>query len=148
MKRPLWQPSAERIKNSNLSSLMAQLKEKKGLEFASYDELYKWSVEERADFWESVWEYGGIIASKGYDEVMVDGDKMPGAQWFTGARLNFAENLLRSETTAKLWSLKAKPRKLSASATRNYTIKLPVWRRLCVKPGSSAVTGSPVLFPT
>ncbi len=95
MKRPLWQPSAERIKNSNLSSLMAQLKEKRGLEFASYDELYKWSVEERAAFWESVWEYGGIIASQGYDKVMVDGDKMPGAQWFTGARLNFAENLLR-----------------------------------------------------
>ncbi len=95
MKTPLWQPSAERIKNSNLSSLMAQLKEKKGLEFATYDELHKWSVDERADFWESVWEYGGIISSKGYDEVMVDGDKMPGAKWFTGARLNFAENLLR-----------------------------------------------------
>ncbi len=95
MKTPLWQPSAERIKNSNLSALMAQLKEKKGLEFATYDELHKWSVDERADFWESVWEYGGIISSKGYDEVMVDGDKMPGAKWFTGARLNFAENLLR-----------------------------------------------------
>ena len=95
MKTPLWQPSAERIKNSNLSALMAQLKEKKGLEFANYDELHKWSVDERADFWESVWEYGGIISSKDYDEVMVDGDKMPGAKWFTGARLNFAENLLR-----------------------------------------------------
>ncbi|MBN2808515.1 MAG: acetoacetate--CoA ligase [Deltaproteobacteria bacterium] len=95
MKTPLWQPSAERIKNSNLSCLMAQLKEKKGLAFTTYDELYKWSVEERADFWESVWEYGGIIASTTYDEVLVDGDKMPGAKWFTGARLNFAENLLR-----------------------------------------------------
>ncbi len=95
MKTPLWKPSTERIKNSNLSCLMAQLKEKKGLEFANYDELHKWSVDERADFWESVWEYGGIIASKGYDKVMVDGDKMPGAKWFTGARLNFAENLLR-----------------------------------------------------
>ena len=95
MKTPLWQPSAERIENSNLKCLMAQLKEKKGLEFATYDELHKWSVEERADFWESVWEYGSIIASTGYDEVMVDGDKMPGTKWFTGARLNFAENLLR-----------------------------------------------------
>ncbi|MBN2706565.1 MAG: acetoacetate--CoA ligase [Deltaproteobacteria bacterium] len=95
MKKPLWQPSAERIKNSNLTCLMAQLKEKKGLEFKSYDELYQWSVSDRAAFWESVWEYGGVIASRGYDEVMVDGDKMPGAKWFTGARLNFAENLLR-----------------------------------------------------
>ncbi len=95
MQKPLWQPSAERIKNSNLTDLMARLKEKKGLEFKTYDELFQWSVTERADFWESVWEYGGIIASKGYDEVLVDGDKMPGAKWFTGARLNFAENLLR-----------------------------------------------------
>ena len=95
MQTPLWQPSAERIKNSNLTDLMTRLKEQKGLEFKSYDELYDWSITERADFWESVWEYGGIIASKGYDEVMVDGDKMPGAKWFTGARLNFAENLLR-----------------------------------------------------
>ncbi|RLB72791.1 MAG: acetoacetate--CoA ligase, partial [Deltaproteobacteria bacterium] len=95
MQTPLWKPSAERIKNSNLTDLMTRLKEQKGLEFKSYDELYEWSVAERADFWESVWEYGGIIASKGYDEVLVDGDKMPGAKWFTGARLNFAENLLR-----------------------------------------------------
>ncbi len=95
MQTPLWKPSAERIKNSNLTDLMTRLKEQKGLEFKSYDELYEWSVAERADFWESVWEYGGIIASKGYDKVLVDGDKMPGAKWFTGARLNFAENLLR-----------------------------------------------------
>ncbi len=95
MKTPLWQPSAERIKNSNLSCLMTQLKEKKGLNFSTYDELYKWSVTERADFWESIWEYGGIIASTTYDKVLVDGDKMPGAKWFSGARLNFAENLLR-----------------------------------------------------
>jgi acetoacetyl-CoA synthetase len=95
MQTPLWKPSAERIKNSNLTDLMTRLKEQKGLDFKSYDELYEWSVAERADFWESVWEYGGIISSKGYDEVLVDGDKMPGAKWFTGARLNFAENLLR-----------------------------------------------------
>ena len=95
MQKPLWQPSAERIKNSNLTDLMTRLKEQKGLEFKSYEELYEWSIAERADFWESVWEYGGIIASKDCDEVLVDGDKMPGAKWFTGARLNFAENLLR-----------------------------------------------------
>ncbi|MBN2706298.1 MAG: acetoacetate--CoA ligase [Deltaproteobacteria bacterium] len=95
MKKPLWQPSAERIRNSNLSCLMAQLKEKKGLDFKSYDELYQWSIADRAAFWESVWEYGGIIASRGWDDILVDGDKMPGAKWFVGARLNFAENLLR-----------------------------------------------------
>ncbi len=95
MSTPLWRPSPERIKNSNLTDLMARLKEEKGLDFGSYDELYQWSTTEREAFWESVWEYGGIIFSQSYDEVLLDGDKMPGAKWFTGARLNFAENLLR-----------------------------------------------------
>ncbi|HDS15380.1 MAG TPA: acetoacetate--CoA ligase [Proteobacteria bacterium] len=113
MKKPLWQPSAERIKNANLTCLMAQLKEKKGLEFKSYDELYQWSVNDRVAFWESVWEYGGIIASRGYDEVMVDGDKMPGAKWFTGARFNFAENLLRFRDEREALVFKGEDQKAS-----------------------------------
>ncbi len=95
MKTALWKPSAERIANANLTRFMKYLGEQKGQSFSNYDDLYQWSVTERADFWESVWDFGGIIASRPYDEVLVDGDKMPGSKWFPGARLNFAENLLR-----------------------------------------------------
>ncbi|MEA3241255.1 MAG: acetoacetate--CoA ligase [Pseudomonadota bacterium] len=105
MKTALWKPSAERIANANLTRFMKYLNDQQGQSFANYDELYQWSISERADFWEGVWNFGGIIASKTYDEVLVDGDKMPGSRWFTGARLNFAENLLRyrDEQTAMVF---------------------------------------------
>ena len=105
MKTALWKPSTERIANANLTRFMKYLNDQQGQSFANYDELYQWSITERANFWESVWNFGGIIASKPYDNVLVDGDKMPGSKWFTGARLNFAENLLRyrDEQTAMVF---------------------------------------------
>ncbi|MBN2231970.1 MAG: acetoacetate--CoA ligase [Deltaproteobacteria bacterium] len=95
MKKPLWTPSAERIAGANLTRYRGYLKEKNGLDFTGYDDLYRWSVTETADFWESIWNYCGVTASKPFDRVLEDGDRMPGAKWFTGARLNFAQNLLR-----------------------------------------------------
>ena len=95
MKTPLWRPSAERIANANLTSLMAQLKKTGQADCRTYDELWNWSVENRAAFWETIWRETGIISSCDYSEILVDGNKMPGAKWFVGARLNFAENLLR-----------------------------------------------------
>jgi acetoacetyl-CoA synthetase len=66
-----------------------------GKEFKDYPELYEWSVQEIPDFWAAFWEFAGVKASRGYDRVVDDLGKMPGAKWFAGSRLNFAENLLR-----------------------------------------------------
>jgi acetoacetyl-CoA synthetase len=60
-----------------------------------YQELYEWSISSIPEFWAAMWEFAEIKASKGYDRVVDDPTKMPGAKWFEGARLNFAENLLR-----------------------------------------------------
>jgi len=57
--------------------------------------LYRWSVEHIPDFWAAMWKFGEIKASREYDTVVDDLSKFPGAKWFVGARLNFAENLLR-----------------------------------------------------
>ena len=65
------------------------------VELADYTELWSWSVENRAAFWEALWRFCDVRASKLWDDVLIDGDKMPGATWFPGARLNYAENLLR-----------------------------------------------------
>ena len=93
-KKPLWTPSQERIENSNLHSYMKYLQEEYNLSFDSYSELYNWSVQEIEKFWKSLWKYSGVIHSKIYDTIL-DERKMPGAKWFSGAELNFAENLLR-----------------------------------------------------
>ena len=62
---------------------------------ADYDSLYSWSIDQRAAFWQMVWEFTGIRASRRWHSVLENGDAMPGARWFPGSRLNFAENLLR-----------------------------------------------------
>jgi len=66
-----------------------------GVAFEDYGQFHRWSVDRAADFWASIWHYSDIIASEPWQEVLEDADRFPGARWFTGARLNFAENLLR-----------------------------------------------------
>ena len=63
--------------------------------FGDYPSLYQWSIDHISDFWESFWDFIKIDVSNGYDRVIDNPDKMPGARWFLGTRLNFAENLLR-----------------------------------------------------
>ncbi len=65
------------------------------MSLGSYPELYRWSIEKPTEFWSAMWDYAGIISSKKFERVVDDLSKFPGAKWFPGARLNFAENLLR-----------------------------------------------------
>lgn len=62
---------------------------------SDYDSLYQWSIQEPDAFWAAIWDYCGVVASRCYDSIVEQFDRMPGARWFPGARLNFAENLLR-----------------------------------------------------
>jgi acetoacetyl-CoA synthetase len=95
MRKPLWVPSEERIKRANVTRFISFVNEKHGLEIDSYGELYRWSIENLQAFWEAMWEFGEIKASRRYDVIVDDLSKFPGAKWFIGAKLNFAENLLR-----------------------------------------------------
>ena len=95
MGKLLWSPSEERVKNSNMYRFMTFVNEREGQAFTDYEQLYAWSVNQIPEFWAAVWDFVGIIASRHYDRVVDDIKKMPGAKWFPGARLNFAENLLR-----------------------------------------------------
>jgi len=108
---PLWTPSADRVKNSNMTRFIGFVNKKHGFTFAGYDELFRWSVKDIPAFWAAMWEFGGIIHSRGYDRVVEGLDRMPGARWFPGARLNFAENLLkyRDKRTALVFKGEASP---------------------------------------
>ena len=90
----LWTPSEESKNNSNMQYFINLMLEKYGLENDEFKTLHKWSVENPAEFWKEIWEYTDIKFSKTYDSIVDDAYKMPGAKWFEGARLNFAENLL------------------------------------------------------
>jgi acetoacetyl-CoA synthetase len=85
---PMWTPSPQRAANTELARFMARAGKQ------SYAELHRWSVQESAAFWSLVWDYCEVRGDKG-SRALLHGDRMPGAQWFPDARLNFAENLLR-----------------------------------------------------
>ena len=91
----LWKPSEDRIQKTNMYRFMNVVNEKYGKTFTEYAPLYEWSIENIAEFWNTFWDFSDIKVSAPYHQVVDDPDKMPGAKWFSGARLNFAENLLR-----------------------------------------------------
>ncbi|MBI2090498.1 MAG: acetoacetate--CoA ligase [Deltaproteobacteria bacterium] len=95
MKTPLWIPSEERKRDANITRFIRHVNEKWSLDIKTYPELYRWSVENISAFWATFWDHAGVRASRGYDLVVDDLNKFPGAKWFIGGRLNFAENLLR-----------------------------------------------------
>ncbi|MEW5250543.1 acetoacetate--CoA ligase [Microbulbifer discodermiae] len=92
--QPLWQPSPSAIAASQMDRFRHWVNQHWELDLADYDALYRWSVESRGEFWKSLWDFTGVIASERGDNVLGE-DRMPGAEWFPQARLNFAENLLR-----------------------------------------------------
>jgi acetoacetyl-CoA synthetase len=90
---PLWVPSEEVIAGARMSDFMAWVEDRHGCSFEGYAELWEWSVGEIERFWADVWDYCGVRASVPYERVLAQAE-MPGARWFEGARLNYAENML------------------------------------------------------
>jgi len=88
----LWEPSDELKQNSNISRYMRWLESERNLSFSSYNELWEWSVTDLEGFWGSVWDYCGVVSSKPYDKVLARRE-MPGAEWFSGTELNYAEHV-------------------------------------------------------
>ena len=95
MQSIMWQPTEEQINNSQMMAYIQFVNQKFQISLKNYSQLYDWSVERAEDFWGSFWEYSKIIYNSPYSNVVDDITKMPGAKWFEGATLNFAENLLR-----------------------------------------------------
>ena len=95
MTSPLWQPDTARIEGSNMSAFIRYVEATHGFALGGYEELYHWSVNQSEDFWNTFWDFAGVLASRRGGTVLEDPTRMPGARWFPESRLNFAENLLR-----------------------------------------------------
>ncbi|WP_086724773.1 acetoacetate--CoA ligase [Streptomyces carpinensis] len=93
----LWSPSRSTSENSNVAGFMRWLSEARGLSFSGYAQLWRWSTTDVPAFWSAVWEFYGLDSVSGYEEVLAD-PSMPGASWFPGARLNFAEQCFARAT--------------------------------------------------
>jgi acetoacetyl-CoA synthetase len=90
---PLWEPSPDQEGQVEMATFMRWAGARRGAGLTDYDELWRWSVAELEDFWAAIWEYFGVRASRPYEQVL-SSHAMPGAHWFAGAELNYAENML------------------------------------------------------
>lgn len=152
MKGPLWEPTEQRRRQANLTRFMAQVNGRYNLSLRSYPELWEWSVARIPDFWAAMWEFAEIRASRGYTHVVDDLTAFPGTTWFPGARLNFAENLLRDADTRPALVFRGETYK---SATMTYAELYDAVARLAtalremdVQPGDRIVAYMPNLIET
>jgi acetoacetyl-CoA synthetase len=99
--QPIWSPGPERRNASRMAAFLAVAAAEAEPRIDDYDALHRWSVERPEQFWPLLWRFADVVASRGWDSVLDDPDAMPGARWFSGARLNFAENLLRPGRRAR-----------------------------------------------
>ncbi len=97
---PLWEAGEDVKRAANITRYMQWLKREKSLNFQTRDDLWQWSVDHLEDFWASLWEYFHIQASSPYSAVLLE-RKMPGAKWFSGATLNYAEHVFRNATSSR-----------------------------------------------
>jgi acetoacetyl-CoA synthase len=152
MGKLLWYPSEEYIKQANVTRFIGFVNERYDLKIDSYGELYDWSIEKIPDFWASMWEFGEIIASREYDEAVDDLRKFPGAEWFSGARLNFSENLLRYRDDRIAFIFKGetfKSIKMTYSELYNSVARLAKsLREIGVAPGDRVAAYMPNLIET
>jgi acetoacetyl-CoA synthetase len=91
----LWTPNDDYKNHSNMAEFLSRIFDKYHLADKEYQTIHNWSIKNIPEFWSEIWDYCEIKYSKNYDQILDDPGKMPGAKWFTGASLNFAENLLR-----------------------------------------------------
>jgi acetoacetyl-CoA synthetase len=93
----LWKPDQKLLDEANMTRFMAEVNRLHGRSFSDYDTLYQWSIDDKENFWTTLWDFCEVIGDKG-ERVLIDGDDIEKAQWFPDATLNFAENLLRKKS--------------------------------------------------
>ncbi|MGA0925318.1 MAG: acetyl-coenzyme A synthetase N-terminal domain-containing protein, partial [Lutimaribacter sp.] len=89
----VWTPSPEFAAASNMAQFMRWLAQQ-GKDFSDYDALWQWSITDLSGFWQAVWDYHGLTSPTPYTQVIGSPD-MPGAKWFEGASLNYADQVMR-----------------------------------------------------
>ena len=148
----LWTPSRERVNQSNMVAFIQFVNKKYGVKLESYRELHKWSVQAIPDFWAAMWEYAGIRSSRRYDQVVDDLAKFPGVRWFVGARLNFAENLLRHRNDRPafvFWGENRKTDRVTYGELYDRVARLAVsLREMGIRPGDRVCAYMPNIIET
>jgi len=143
----LWTPGPARVEHANITAFSRWLERECRLAFGHYMELWRWSVGDLESFWGALWDYLEVEASSSYSRVL-GRRAMPGAEWFPGARLNYAQNVLRRERPGGIALLHAGESRPLAAVTwpelaRDVRILATQLRALGVQPGDRVVAWMP-----
>jgi acetoacetyl-CoA synthetase len=143
----LWQPSAERIENANLTRYIEWLRREQGLELEGYEDLWRWSVDQLDGFWASIADFFEVRFSTPYERVL-GSRAMPGAQWFPGGRLNYAEHVFADRDADRVAIVFAgeegDPREWTWGELREQTARIATGlRELGVEPGDRVAAYMP-----
>jgi acetoacetyl-CoA synthetase len=115
----IWRPSEDTIDRANITRYQEWLARHRALTFASYQDLWRWSVTDLDAFWSSIWDFFGVRSSHRFDSVLAR-DTMPGASWFPGARLNYAEHALARRDDHPALIARSETRGLDQTTTVTY----------------------------
>ena len=144
----LWTPPPDVRETTEIGRYLAWLERHRGLSFSSYDELWRWSVDDLSGFWSTIWEFFEVKAHAPYTTVLAS-DAMPGASWFPGARLNFAEHLIGGDEDLDQTAILAHSQTRDAAELTFADFREQVARaraglgRLGVRPGDRVVAYLP-----
>ncbi|WP_434742962.1 acetoacetate--CoA ligase [Micromonospora sp. SH-82] len=145
----LWTPPADVRDRSRIGRYLRWLRDERGLEFVGYDDLWQWSVTDPDAFWQSIWEHFEVVAATAPTSALAEAE-MPGARWFPGARLNYAENVLRMPGLADddpvviAHGQTRAPETLTAAELRDRVRRVAAGlRRLGVGPGDRVAAYAP-----
>jgi acetoacetyl-CoA synthetase len=115
----IWEPTPESIERAHITRYMRWLERERGLRFADYQALWRWSVTDLEGFWSSIWDFFGVRASKPYTRVL-ESERMPGAHWFPGAELSYAEHALARRDDRVAIVARSETRGLDRTTTLTY----------------------------
>jgi acetoacetyl-CoA synthetase len=144
----LWTPPSDLRQSTEIGRYMEWLADERGREFASYEDLWRWSVQDLEGFWGSVAEFFGVRFKAPYERVLGE-RRMPGAQWFAGARLNYAQHLIGADGDRDLVAVVARsqtrpPVELTFGELREEAARVRAGlQRLGVGPGDRVVAYMP-----
>ena len=148
----LWTPHPARVAASQMARFRRLAEAETGFSLPDWPALWRWSIADRAAFWRLLWRFCGVIASRPADEVLQEGADMTQARWFTGARLNYAENLLRRRDACEAivcWREDGRRTAMTFAELYHTTARLAAWLRARgVAPGDRVAGFMPNLPET
>ncbi len=95
----LWSPSGERVRSSQMYKFLKIINEKNNINIENFTDLHTWSIENKSNFWSSIWDFFGVIGSKGMEPYVDPINQMPGSKFFPNGKVNYAQNMLSGDVT-------------------------------------------------